>query len=107
MLVEHLQVRLREHHGHGGERDRPCRGGHDQWTREGRPAPSEPHHGGCGENESQAVRKRQAQREPEAQLPGGHDPTSHNQTRRRPPVAANEQEERERDATAREHVEVR
>ncbi len=106
VVVQHAHVRAREqardereaeHPGDAGDDDRPRRAG----------APAPPPHDRCGERPGgEQVQEHEPEREAERELPRGDEPAGEDRPRRAAPVAAQQQEQRERDPAAGDHVHV-
>ncbi len=104
--ARHLEIRTRLVDADHREQREPRHRGGDQRARGRRVAAPPPDAGHDHREHGQQVRKLEPQREAQAELPGGHQPAGEHDPRARPAVAAQQQEERQRDAAARDHVQV-
>jgi hypothetical protein len=106
MLVDHAEVRPRlqerdeNEHAESGDARR------QHPAAEGGPAAAQPVSDRDDADGQQQVRELDAQREPEEHLPRRDQPAGEDERRAPPPVAAHEQEERERDPAARDDREM-
>jgi len=105
MLVQHLQVRTAQQEAGEGEQRDP-HGRHTQHRRAETPALPDRHDHRYRRERQQQVSELQPERESEAELPRRHKPAGQHEAAALVAISPQEQEQGQRDAAAREHVQV-
>jgi len=106
VIVQHSQVRLSNESRRSSEDgDTREAATHDLPAWSGSAAP-DPDSGGERREHEQQVCELEPERETESHLPGRHEPASDDRATAPAPVAAEEEVQRERDAAARDHMQM-
>ena len=106
VVVGDLQVRARLVDRDGADGEDAQAGDHDELSRQRGAAGAQPVQRGEHGEQREQVAELQAEREAEADLPCRHQPPGDDQCGGASPVAAQQQEQRERDAAGGDHVQV-